>query len=266
MLVDIRLAILIPALLVLPACPRPPLDFGRDGEAKSPEDLLKRVALAETTVVGVKGEGKLTVDAPQGKGSFTMFAGVLHPAFIHLEQLDFFGRPQGVLTTNGEDFGLYDAQAGQFFRGPATPTNLGRFLPVVLPAAELAGLLLGRVPRIPAQKMELSVDEKAGVYVLVLHRGPVTQTLHVAPPSYRVVKSTVTGAPAYDVEQGRVTAYGGVSFPKHLTLAVPQAHTRLELDWKELSVNEAPDLSLYDLAPPENVPVVDVDGEGRPKP
>jgi hypothetical protein len=264
--VDVRLAALIPVLLLMTACPRPPLDFGKDGEAKSPEELLKRVALTETTVVGVKGEGKLTVDSPQGKGSVTLFTGVLHPAFLHLEQLDFFGRPQGVLTTDGQEFGLYDAQAGKYFRGPATPINLGRFLPVVLPPAELAGLLLGRVPRIPAQTMELSVDAKAGVYVLVLHQGAATQTLHIAPPSHRVVKSTVTGLSAYDVELGDVTAFGGVWFPRHLTLTVPQARTRVELAWKELTLNDSADLTLYERSPPDNVPVVEVDGEGRPKP
>lgn len=246
------------------ACPPPRVDFGPDGEAKSPEDLLRRVAVAELQVVGVKGEAKLTVDAPQGKGSAAAFIAALHPASLHFEQLDFFGRPQGVLTTDGERFGLFDAQAGQFFRGPATPPNLGRFLPVVLPPAELAGLLMGRVPRLPGATATLGFDDQKQVYRLTLSRGSATQRLEVDPRSARVVRSTVEGVSAYGVEYGDLSALGPVTFPRRLVLSVPQASTTVELAWKELALNDSADLTLYDLSPPEGVPVVEVDARGQP--
>lgn len=259
------LALLPLAVGLLAGCPRPHLDFGKDGEAKSAEELLKRVAQAEAQVVALKGDGKLYVDSPQGKGSVGLFVAVAHPAFIHIEQLDFFNRPQGVLVTDGQDFGLYDAKEGKYFRGPASPANLGRFLPVVLPPAELTALMLGRAPRLPPESSELSVDEKLGVYVLTLKRGAVTQTLHVQPPSHRVVKSTVQGITAYDVEFGDIADYGAVTLPRKIQLVAPSAKTTVELTWKDVTVNEPPDLTLFDLSPPEDVPVVDVDAQGNPR-
>jgi hypothetical protein len=50
--------------------------------------------------------------------------------------------------------------------------------------------MLGRAPRIPPESMEMRFDDKLQLLVLVLTRGKVRQTLHVQPPSYRVVKST----------------------------------------------------------------------------
>lgn len=257
--------LLVPLALVLAACPRPALDFGKDGEAKSAEEVLKRVALAESTVVALKGDGKLYVDAPQGKGSVALYVAVSHPALIHIEQLDFFNRPQGVLVTDGKDFGLYDAREAKYYRGPASPMNLGRFLPVVLPPAELAALMLGRAPRIPPETSALVVDAQLGVYVVTLKRGGVTQTLHVKPPSHRVVKSEVQGANAYDVEFGDIADYGAVTLPKFARLSAPTAKTTVELTWKDVTLNEPLDLTLFDLSPPEDVPVVEVDAQGVPR-
>jgi hypothetical protein len=257
----------LPALLLLAtaACVRAPLDLGPEGEAKSPEELLRRIALTEATILQVKGEGKLMLQTPQGRGAATVFAAALHPAYVHLEQLDFFGRPHAVLTSDGDTFGLFDVQAGEFFRGPASAENLARFFPIALPPRELAALLLGRVPRIAAESMELRFDDRARTYVLVLRRAGVTQTLHVAPPHYRVIKSSVVGAPAYDLEAGDVEPFGGVTFAKHLTLSAAQTQTAIDLRWTELVVNETIDLTIFDGTPPENVPVVDLDALGRPR-
>jgi hypothetical protein len=192
-----------------------------------------------------------------------LFVAVAHPAYIHIEQLDFFNRPQGVLVTDGKDFGLYDAKEAKYYRGPASPANLARFLPLVLPPAELASLMLGRAPRLPPETSTLAVDERLGVYVLTLTRGPVTQVLHVRPPSNRVVKSTVAGLRAYDVEFSDIAAYGAVTLPRRIQLVAPSAKTTVELTWKDVTVNEPPDLTLFDLSAPEDVPVVELDEEGN---
>lgn len=259
-----RALALLPLAMLLAACPRVPIDFGKDGEPKSAEELLKRVAQAEAQIVTLKGDGKLGVDAPQGKGSVTLFVAVTHPSNIHLEQLDFFGRPQGVLVTDGERFGLYNGQDAKYYRGPASPANLGRFLPVVMPPAELAALLLGRAPRIPAESSEMTFDDKGGVFVLTLKRGAIVQTVHVKPPTYRVVKSSVVGLKAYDVEFDDIGVYGAVSIPKKAKLVAASAKTTVELTYKEITINEPPDLTLFDMSPPEGVPVVEVDANGAP--
>jgi hypothetical protein len=253
------------AALALAGCPRPSVNFGKEGEARTPEELLRRIAQAEATVVALKGDGSLYVDTPKGKGSVSLFVAVSHPALIHIEQLDFFNRPQGVLVTDGTKVGLYDAKDGTYYRGPASPANLGRFLPVVLPPAELAALMLGRAPRLPPEASALSFDDRLGVYVLTLERDGVTQSLHVQPPTHRVVKSTVTGRDAYDVEFSDIADYGAVTLPKKAKLTVPSAKTTVELTWKDVSVNEPPDLTLFEVVPPEDVSVVDLDEAGTPR-
>lgn len=261
------------ALLLLPAflsaCPPRRVDFGKDGAPTSAQDLLSRVTYAEKQIISMKGDGRLGVDSPQGKGTVTLFAAVTHPAYVHIEQLDFFGRPQGVFVTDGERFGLYLAQDGKYYRGPATAANLSRFLPVVMPPSELASVMLGRAPRIPIDEMEMRFDDSLQLFVLTLHRGKVKQILHVQPPSYRVVKSTAENLNAYELEFSDITTFNAdtqpVTAPKTASLDAKLAKTKVELTWKEVAVNEAPDLTLFDLEPPEGIPVVEVDANGDPK-
>jgi hypothetical protein len=133
-----------------------------------------------------------------------------------------------------------------------------------MPPAELAAVMLGRAPRIPPESMELRFDDKLQLLVLVLTRGKVRQTLHVQPPSYRVVKSTAENLQAYDVAFSDLTTEGGVTLPRHAALDARSAKTSVELVWKDVAVNEAPDLSLFDFEPPEGIPVVEVDANGFP--
>jgi hypothetical protein len=88
----------------------------------------------------------------------------------------------------------------------------------------------------------------------------------VKPPSNRVVKSTVTGVRAYDVEFSDIADYGAVTLPKRIQLVAPSAKTTVELTWKDVTVNEPPDLTLFDLSAPEDVPVIEVDELGNPRP
>lgn len=245
-------------------CPRlPPLDYGKDGPAKDGEELLKRIDFAEAQVFSVKGDAKLIVESPQGKGSVSLFVAVLHPAQLHIEQLDFFGRPEGILVTDGERFGLYDAKAHKYFRGPASVQNMARFVPIALPPRELAALLMGRVPRVPPESSQLSIDEAARSYGLTLKRGAVTQRLAVSTGTHRVTRSRIEGLTTYAIDTDELTAFGAATLPKQITLDAPSANTRVELRYKDITVNETPEVTLFELEPPEGVPVVEVQANGE---
>lgn len=258
-----RRAALLSAVMFA-GCPRlPPLDYGKDGPAISGADLLERIEVAELSVVSVKGDAKLIVDSPQGKGSVSLYVAVLHPARLHIEQLDFFGRPEGILVTDGERFGLYDGRQRKYFRGPASPTNLARFLPIALPPRELASLLLGRVPRVPADSSELSIDEGLRAYRLTLHKGAVTQRLTVSTGTHRVLSSRVEGLNTYAIDLGELDTFGAATLPRRLTLDAPSAKTSVELIYKDIAVNETPEVTMFELEPPEGTPVIEVDANGQ---
>ena len=168
-----------------------------------------------------------------------------------------------MLVSDGERFGFYDGQAARYFRGPATPSNVARFVPISLPISELVAILLGRVPRVAADTSDFSVDQERGVYVLSLHRQNTTQVLWVDPSTTRVLRSAVSTGAAYSLEAGSMGNHGAFTFPEQVRLDFSSSKTRLELKWKDLTFNQQPEPGLFDAAPPEGVPVTEVDGDGR---
>src|SRR5712664_1097350 len=122
------------------------IDFGPAGEIRNAQELLKLTDQAERQILSIKGEARLRVSSPKSSGTLNILAAVLDPDKLHLESLNFFGKPQAILKTTGGRFGLLDAEAGKYYRGPASQENLSRFMPVALPVEELAAIMLGRAP------------------------------------------------------------------------------------------------------------------------
>lgn len=252
------------ALALLAGCPKR-IDFGEKGQVEDVQELLALTSAAEAQVFSVKGEAKIRVESPQAKGVVTLFMAVTHPSLIHLESLNFFGKPQAVLVSDGVQFGLFDSEEGKYYRGPATAQNVSRFLPVALPPEELTALMLGRAPRIPYDTADLRIDEEERAYHVVLRKGDVTQSLWIDPSSHRVVRSDVRGANAYDLRFEQIERVGKATYPRRVVLHAPAASTRIELLYKDVAVNESPDLTLFELQPPANVPIIEVDAQGNPR-
>jgi hypothetical protein len=72
---------------------------------------------------------------------------------------------------------------------------------------------------------------------------------------------------AYELTFSELTTFepSKVVAPKVASLDARQAKTAVELTWKDVAVNEAPDLTLFELEPPEGIPVVEVDANGDPR-
>lgn len=253
-------------LALLPFCLGCPkrIDFGRTGEVTDSTRLLALTAVAEGRISGIKGEAKLTADLPPGKGTVTLFVAAARPGLLHFESLDFFGRPQAVLVTDGKSFYLF--QEGRYYRGPATAANVARAFPLAMPPEQLVGLLLGQAPRIEPEKVTMKTDSGANAYVLTLVRGPVSQTLWIHPKNHRVLRSVVPGAGGYEVSFDELQETGPLVFPRRIVVDAPAEKVHLELRYTDVALNEEPDPSLFSTEPPEGVPVIEVGEDGRPRP
>jgi outer membrane lipoprotein-sorting protein len=253
-------------LAVLSSACHKRIEFGPEGELTDANVVYQRVKENQDNIIQLEGDSKLRVESPQGSGTLSMFVSVTRPALLHLETFDFFNRPLASLVSDGKGFGLYQTETNTWFQGPASPENVSRFLPVVLPSQELVAIMLGQVPLIPPERMELALDRKEGVYVLTLHQGPATQVLQVHPKYLRVVKSQVRGVPGYDLAFDDFLEKGTLIFPGKVELVAEQAKTKLQLRYQQVTLNGRPDLTLYELLPPEGAKVVEVDERGRELP
>jgi hypothetical protein len=251
--------------LVLTACHRvPPADLSRD-----PAALLGEVRAAQARVKTVRGSARVHIDSPGLSGTVTEFAVAEKPDRVRLETLDFFGNPVAVLVSDGASFAFLDARAGVFYRGAATPENVSRLLPFVLPAEELVTILCGSAPLLPGEALEVTVED--GWLLLTLGRGDIGQRLAIgeaAAVEWSRVRRAVPGdgdarsetAPAYDLQFEDFLRRGGVRFPTRLELDAPAGRAHVKLAWRDdLEVNAPLEPSLFRLAPPKGARIVDLE-------
>jgi hypothetical protein len=270
---ELRLSVASALALGLAGCPRvPPPDLSRD-----PSALLDQVRGAQERVQRVRGSARVRISSPGGSGSAVEFAAAEKPDRVHLETLDFFGNPVAVLVAAGGRFGFHDARANVFYRGDATPENVSRLLPVVLPVEELVVILCGSAPILTGTPLEVAV--KDDLLLLTIGLGEVGQRLAIgerasvewsrvrrAAPADQVSVSDV--APAYDLEFEGFRQRAGVRFPSQVRLDAPSGKSRIQLAWRDdVQVNAELDPALFRLEPPRGARIVDLArGETVPSP
>jgi outer membrane lipoprotein-sorting protein len=238
--------------------PRPPT-----GEISDVGALLKLTDEAENKIRSIKGEAGSRVNSPRSKGAINLFVAAARPTFVHLEFLNFFGKPQAILVSDDQSFGLFNSDEGKYYCGPPSPINLSRVLPAPLPVQDLVSLMLGQAPRIRAESRALSVDPETGAYLVVLDSGAVTQRLWIEPSSYRVLKSEIKGLNAYQVAFEDFDLAGGVIYPKKITFDAPNPPTHFELRYRDTEINGNLDRGMFKFEPPQGVPVVELDQDGQ---
>ncbi|HEY3585549.1 MAG TPA: DUF4292 domain-containing protein, partial [Myxococcaceae bacterium] len=153
-------------LLSLAGCP-PRVDV-RSAPAPDATALLAEVDTTDARVATLQSQAKAHVDARGKKGNVQMFVAVAAPASVHLELLDFFGKPSGILISDGKQFVMLASETGTWLRGAATAENVSRVLPVQLPPDQLVAMLLGRAPRLPDPSPTLVVDPENNVFRVTL--------------------------------------------------------------------------------------------------
>ena len=89
-------------LLLLAGCP-PRVDV-RSVPPPDATALLAEVDATDARVAALQSQAKAHVDARGKKGNVQMFVAAAAPASVHLEVLDFFGKPSGILISDGRRF------------------------------------------------------------------------------------------------------------------------------------------------------------------
>ncbi|HVP59593.1 MAG TPA: DUF4292 domain-containing protein [Myxococcaceae bacterium] len=240
-------------LLLLAGCP-PRVDL-RSAPPPDATALLAEVDAVDAQVGRLQSQAKARVDARSKKGNVQLFVAAAVPASVHLEVLDFFGKPSGILISDGQRFVMFASDAGVWQRGAATAENVSRVLPISLPPEQLVSMLLGRAPRLLDPAPALAVDAEENLFRVILHAGGRTQELWVDPARRRVVRSRVDGPGGYMLTFEAFEDVRGTPFPRSITFA---GQGSVALQYTDTRLGEQPDASLFTPEPPPGVPVEQV--------
>lgn len=226
------------------------IDYGPRGPMDDPEAILAVLRSRYESVKSLRTEGRLGIESREGSGSLRFALEVEKPDRIYLETADFLGNPRGTFSTDGRSFVFYDPGDNVFYTGPATAELLEQFLPVSLPPAEIASLLMGQPPIIEGGEAGLRVEPE-GVYRIDLRRDGVRQRVRVATRDLRLISVETRGAPAVDMEalEHEVVA-PDLPVPTAFELRERRTGTILRVRLGSPEWNVEAERELFDLRPP----------------
>jgi outer membrane lipoprotein-sorting protein len=256
-----RLALLAAALAACaPRAPPPDLSL-------EPEELLAQVRAAQARVKSVRGDARIRIQSPDGSGTLSAFVAAERPDRVYIQTLDFFGNTLAVLATAGGALSLYDARARVLYRGPATPENLARLVPIPLSPEDLAAILCGAAPLVEGTAVR--AEPGRGFVTLELAAGERTETLRVGPgaaverAALRVGNAAGRGDWNLEIVREEVSESGRL--PAEVRLSAEAPEVRLRLVWQEAEWNAVLDAALFSPAPPRGARIVNL-GEAAPPP
>jgi hypothetical protein len=249
------LAVLVLAALRCAHAPPRPIDFGTRGRLENPETALESIMSRRDRVKTVRGEGKFSIDSPQGSGKFNAFVEAQWPAQMRLETVTFFGNPVAVLTSDGTHFALNDIEHRQFLEGLATAENVSRLLPVRLKPEDITALLIG-VPPIPPtfSDVHMELDEPARAYALSLGRGAATEVVGLDPATLQPVWVRVNRLLSPTAYEAFFENYEKeTDLPRVVRLVTEDPKATVELRWQDRQVNGELPLLTFTQSPPAGV-------------
>lgn len=247
------------ALAVFCACAHaPPVPSGPPPDAAT---LLARVEKAHALPDTLSCDARASVDAPERGGRYSLHVLVKRPASIRIEAILPTGDPGAVLVAERGRFALLDLRNNVFYRGPATPRNLSRLLPVPFAPDELVSLLTGAMPALPFVE-GISSARDGNALVLRFAGRDLAQEVALGQDLrlLRVRRTTARGDLLWEVTlDEHEDDSGGAQVPKLLHLDAPGARTRVDLRLRNLVSNRPPAAGAFVLNPPKGTRIEEVD-------
>ncbi len=181
-----RAALLGLSLVALSACAPPP-PASQFPNARAAIDRMRNTYSCSRAV---RAEAKVEYFGDKGR----VTANVMYMAAA-LEKLRFdifsqFGVTISTLTSDGQDFSLYDLREKLFLRGPANTCNIARFTQVPVPPFALVQLLRGEAPVLVHTPAQASIEWAGwdGYEIKIQSKHGASQVIHLVPTEATIGK------------------------------------------------------------------------------
>lgn len=231
----------------LPAAPvsaRPPVG--------SAADLTQQLADRAKAVATLKARGSVAVTSPQRNYSGNILLTAAKPSQLRVDILNFWGQSMLSFLSDGQEMKLLVYSDSKLYRGPATPENLRRFLPVVVSQEDFLAALTGHIAFQNYEKPVLldSPDPAQLRLELTARNGLEKVKLTVEAQTLQMVSAqwvSPQGQETLRADFGNFLVSGGLAGPSEITLASGDRENEVRLRYRNLTLNPPLTASAWEL-------------------
>lgn len=183
----LRVGLVAIAFVALAGCARqpPPSQFPNARAA------IDRMHATYSCSRGVRAEAKVEYFGDRGRvrGNVLYMASV--PEQVRFDIYSPFGVTISTLTSDGQNFSLYDLREKLFLQGPSNECNIARFTQVPVPPFALVQLLRGEAPVLAHAPNQASIewDGWDGYAIRIQSKHGASQVIHLEPTEDTWTKS-----------------------------------------------------------------------------
>ncbi len=144
-------------LVTLTGCPAPP-----QSPFPTAKDALDRMHATYACSRGVQGEAKVEYFGKEGRIRGDMLYIAMLPEQLSLSVISPFGVTLSRLTSDGQNFALFDFREKLFLHGPANTCNVARFTQAPVPPFALAQMFRGEAPVLVHEPQQARIEWSGG--------------------------------------------------------------------------------------------------------
>jgi hypothetical protein len=144
------------------------------------------------------------------------------PALLRVESIPLMGPPDFYLSVAEGELRVFLPGTGAFYTGRATPSNISRFFPISMPAADIVSLLMGLPPDGSEEIQSLRGDREEGFYRVDYYQsGKKMRSLWIEPADGRLIRFkrfTEEGTAVYTADFADHVRFGEGYLPQQVTI------------------------------------------------
>lgn len=247
-------SLMLAIVVLLCACAGAQHALPADGPTTA-EDLLAR-ALARPLPQTLQGMARLEAYVKKDARKVDLLLVVQQPASVQFQALAPTLDLVALLSTDGQRFVSFERGAATCYTGMACPQNLARLVPIALPPAQLAQVLLGRPPILEGKDKTLHWDNKRNLYrVEIGPQAGLHQQVFVMPNSFRFAGTVLyQGAERVGSVQYDGISAGGV--PEKLQFKAKD--TDVSLQMRDVQADQPVQPEVFAVQCPQGAKVVEL--------
>lgn len=229
--------------LSLAACARVPAPVvGERPLIQSADDLHRQLENRAAEIQSFRGRGNVSMISPQRSHSGNALLSGAKPALMRVDVLNFWGQPAISFLLQDQEIKFMIYSDNKIFRGPATPENLSRFLPVVVAAEDFLAILTGGIAFGLYEQPKLLESKDAAVYVLELQakNGANQVKLTVEAQTLSILAAQwfdPSGQEILVAEFADFFSQGLINGPREINLASGDRQNQVRVRFRELTYN-----------------------------
>jgi hypothetical protein len=182
------------------------------------------------------------------------------PSYLRLEMLPIIGTPDFFLAASPEKMSIFIPSKGKFYYGQPTGANLKKFLPWKFNIEDIVMIFTGTYPSLKEKDISYqSYQEKNIVRMEMKARSGISQIVWLREDNrvLKIVRNDESGKEVYTVKY----IYGDAknSIPEKITISMAEGITSLSVNFSDIKIEKATDLSVFDLAVPSDIDAIPLD-------